>query len=394
MVQRLIWLCAAIPLTGPVMVFAHPSELRAANSGAQPVKARIAEDTRKSGGITSHQTSMTSSSTKKTNKHLHSRKRQSKRFVRLSRRILDDTLICRDEFECTGTLLDSRLNGCLAIDQHMKWVFAAGEAPPIAFTDHPFTDPEDALIESRQLAIQPLQVYWVGSALFFKPFFSSLAETVSLSVEAFAQGSDAWLFEHDWADESNSGTAFDHLFTDDTGTESSPINYRYDMDQNSAFIAGVGYIYDIADTTGMSQAFAQAGYDTPEKVGAVNLTLGYNYNAFTLTGGYIHAIEERKSLTDISANAQDNGPTAWSSQLSYSTRFLNRPTVFAVGYQKSSETPGHYLPEERYTTRASILLRNTTTLSLEYYQDNEYSGIEGIEDDDAYGITTKLGFQF
>jgi len=391
MIKRFIRLSAIVAFSGLTLALAHPSVLKAADSGPDPIKPRIAQDAdTKPKQTGDHQVPAASSPTKKKKKHAQYRKRRSKRFVRLSRRILDDTLICRDEFEFIGTILDPHLNGCLATDQNLKWAFAPDEETPIAFTEHPFAEPEDDLAGSPQLAIQPLEVYWVGSTIFFTP----LAKAVSLNVEAFSQGSEAWLLDHDWASESKSGTAFDHLFVGDTSGESAPISYRYNMDQNSAFIAGVGYIYDIADTTGMSQAFAMAGYDTSEKVGAVNLTLGYSYNAFTLTGGYIHAIENRESLAVFSASDQNNDPTAWSSQLAYSTRFLNRPTVFAVGYQKSSETLGHYLPEERYTTKASILLRGKTTLSLEYYQDREYSGVDDLGDDDAYGITTKLGFQF
>lgn len=393
MVQRLIRLPAAVVLAGLAWLFAYPSAPEAARKGTEPVQARIAE-VPNSGRATSQQGPATVSATKKGHKHLHSRKRQSKRFVRLSRRILDNTLICRDEFEFTGTLLDSRLNGCLAIDHDLKWAFAADEEPPVQFTEHPFTEPLGELIGSRQMMTQPLQVYWVGSALILKPLFTPLTKNLSLGVEAFNPGSEVWLLEQDWTHKSKGDTAFDHLFTGDTGLESAPVGYRYHMDQHSAFVAGVGYIYDISDTTGMSQAFAQAGYETPEKVGAVNLTLGYSYNDFTLTGGYIHAIEDRDSLSAIAANDEDNGPTAWSSQLAYNTRLLNRPMVFAFGYQKSSEALGHYLPEERYTTKASILLRETTTLSLEYYQDKEYSGVDSLDAGDAYGITTRLGLQF
>ncbi len=363
----------------------------AAYSGAEPMKARIAETP-----PPPHSKSRTSavlSSTKKSQKHGHHRQQRLNRFVRLSQRILEGSLICRDEFEFTGTALDPRLNGCLAIDHHLKWAFATEQEPPIEFTEHPFVDEEENEIH-QQLVIQPLGVQFVGPPLPFDPFFTPLGKKISLSGGEVTQGVDAWLFAQDWLSEQKSGNAFDHLLTGDAEAGSTPLCYRYDMDQNSAVIAGVGYIYDIGDTTGMSQAFARAGYDTAEKVGAVNLTLGYSYSDFTLTGGYIHAIEERDSLTNSSATGQENDPTAWNSQLAYRTRFLDHPAVFAVGYQKSSETLGHYLPEERYTTKASIFLRRTTTLSLEYYQDREYSGVDGLGDDDAYGITTKLGYRF
>ncbi|MDD2463547.1 MAG: LbtU family siderophore porin [Desulfobulbus sp.] len=330
--------------------------------------------------------------TKISRKHIRRKKGPFSRFVQLSRRIVDDTLICRDEFEFTGSAIDPSRNGCLASDQQLQWAFGDGEEVPVGFTEHPFTDVEDEF--GLQLVIQPIQLYLGGYTPLFKQFFTPLGRTSYLSVGEVPQGTASWLSEQNWLDGGKTGSAFEQLLATDSGLESTPFSYRYDMDRETGFIAGVGWIYDIADTTGMSQAFAQAGYDTSEKVGAVNLTLGYNFHALTLTGGYIHAIEGRDSMANFSQNGLDNDPTAWSSQLAYSTEFLSRPATFAVGYLRSSETLCHFLPEERYTTRASILLRNRTIFSLEYYQDRTYSTGNGLDDDQAYSITTKIGFQF
>ncbi|MGD9949097.1 MAG: LbtU family siderophore porin [Desulfobulbus sp.] len=373
---------------------AFPPEVKADTSPPVPIEARRAKDavtTKSAAG--SRASTISRSLTRASRKHLQHKKITSNRFIRLSRRIIENTLICRDEFEYTGTAVDPSLNGCLAIDQHLRWAFGVGEKTPIEFTEHPFVDVEDE-VGPQQLVIQPLHLYLGGYTPLFKQFFTPLGQAIYLSVGEVPQATDSWLVEQDWLDDGKIGSAFEHLFAAESGSESAPFCYRYDMAPQTALVAGMGWIYDISDTTGMSQAFAQAGYDTSEKVGAVNLIVGYSYSAFTFTGGYIHAIENRESTAFFSQTGQGNDPTAWNSRLAYSTEVLNRPAIFAVGYQKSSETLCHYLPEERYTTKASILLRDRTTLSLEYYQDREYSSGDGFEEDEAYGITTKIGFQF
>ena len=371
----------------------YPSGISADTGASVPIAARIALDAPTIPSPAAHAEVVTQPArTKKSRKHVHRKKKRINRFLRLSRRIIDDTLICRDEFEYTGTAVDPSINGCLALDQKFQWAFDAGQQPPLSLTEHPFVDADE--IGPQGLVIQPLHVYLGGYTPLFKQFFTPLGGTIYLSVGDFPQGTEAWLIEQDWLDDGKTGSALEQLFATDSGIAAAPISYRYDMDRRSALIAGVGWIYDIADTTGMSQAFAQAGYDIAQRVGAVNLTVGYSFNAFTLTGGYIHAIDDRDSLTTITPNGQQEDPSAWSSQLAYSTQFLNRPALFAVGYQKSSETLCHYLPEERYMTKASILLHNKTTLSLEYYQDREYSNGDSLDENEAYGITTRLGFQF
>ncbi|MGE4560083.1 MAG: LbtU family siderophore porin [Desulfobulbus sp.] len=371
-----------------------PLQARADNGPPAPVRAHIAQ--KKSNPpppAAGNVSKAPSTQTHKARKHIRRKKGGANNpFVRLSRRILNNTMICRDEFELSGTMADPGLNGCLAAGQDLQWAFGDGEETPIGFAEHPFVDQGEE--GETQLFIQPLHLYLGGYTPLFKQFFTPLGQAIYLSVGDLPQGTDSWLMKRDWLENGRTGPAFEYLFAADSSSDDTPLSYRYSMDRESSVIAGVGWIYDISDATGMSQAFAQAGYDSPAKMSALNLVLGYSYNAFTLTGGYIHAIEERDHLADFSQNGQEDDPTAWSSQLAYSTELLDRPATFAIGYQKSSETLSHYLPEVRYTTKASILLRDRTTLSLEYYQDKEYSSDMTLDDDEAYGITTKLGFQF
>ncbi len=243
----------------------------------------------------------------------------------------------------------------------------------------------------QQLVVQPLHIHLGKYTPLFNQFYIPMGNKHYTSVGEPPKTEQAWLKRDKKIKDSLPANGLEQLLNAEAEDAEIPICYRYSMDPSSSVIAGVGWIYDIADTTGMAETFAEMGFDTTERMGALNLILGYSFNSFTLTGGYIHAIEARDQLEEASQNGQEKDPTAWHSQLAYNTRFFNHPALIAVGYQKSSETLCQYLPEERYTTKASILLRDHTTLSFEYYQDREYASVNS---GNAYGITTKLGFHF
>ena len=173
----------------------------------------------------------------------------------------------------------------------------------------------------------------------------------------------------------------------------SPFKYSYKADTMS-LNTGITWISDLADTRGLSQTFQKAGFDsTADKVHGVNLNLGATYRSFSLTGGYIRALE-RYGATQPSFAGNDNEPGAWSSELSYATELLRKEAILTVGYQKASESLKSYLPEQRYVTRASMAIFDGTTLILEYYRDRDYSVENGGANGDGYGIATKLGFEF
>lgn len=173
-----------------------------------------------------------------------------------------------------------------------------------------------------------------------------------------------------------------------------PFAYHLGLNRQSALIAGLGWIDDVSDTTGMTPAYVQGvGNEPTGTVGAVNFILGASVDAFTLTGGYLRAVDRKNEAAGTDSSGE-NDPTAWNSELAYRTRWFDRKATLAVGYQKAADTYSRYFPEERYTTRASILLFDATTLSLEYYQDREMNSKNTLDADDTYGITTKFGFDF
>jgi hypothetical protein len=180
------------------------------------------------------------------------------------------------------------------------------------------------------------------------------------------------------------------------GGSASPFAYRYKMDKKTSVNAGVAWIKDLADTQGLAPIEEATGYGavSSEAVSAVNFTLGASYRAFTLTGGYIRAVDTKIGPADLDLIGNQTEPVSWNSELAYSTELLRKETTLAVGYQKSSASLQLYLPEERWRTKAMVALFDSATLTLEYYQDREYANKDGVLEEEGYGVTTKIGFSF
>ncbi len=208
--------------------------------------------------------------------------------------------------------------------------------------------------------------------------------------------SDA-IFDHLDSDGLQSDTDFrkfqDTLSNTDDNDSSSPFTYQYQKDTMS-LNAGVSWMSDIGDTHKIDTTFEPWGLDsTSDKISGLNFNLGANYQSFSLTGGYIRAFDSYM-LTDLSLEGNTTEPSAWIGEFAYTTKLLHKETVLALEYQKNSEALKTYLPEERYTTKASMLFLDGTVLSLEYYIDKDFSGEDGGSGDAGYGITTRVGFEF
>ncbi|MCL2790988.1 MAG: LbtU family siderophore porin [Desulfobulbus sp.] len=173
----------------------------------------------------------------------------------------------------------------------------------------------------------------------------------------------------------------------------TPWAYRYAMDSKTSLRAGMTWIHNLGDAAGMMPSLDGPRSDgsTANELPGMNLNLGASYKALALTGGYIRALDSHASA-DRSMADVGNDPVAWNSELTYSTALLNREATLAVGYQRASDALHAYLPEERYRTRASMVLFGSTILSLEYYLDRNDSATNG--EPDGYGIATKIGFGF
>jgi hypothetical protein len=307
-------------------------------------------------------------------------------FVLLGQQLLDDSLARTIAGDIEASPFDLAHFGCLFTDKRLLWVWAQLGGDRIERGEVYWAQWVDSW--QNVIEIQPLDLDAGTYDPFYGNFFSPLVPgPLRLSADDVSPSLTTSLLES--GNPSRSSAV--HADSGTGGRTESPFAYRYRMDDKSTVNAGVTWIQDIADTKGMALI---GDDDTTDSVSGVNLTLGASYRDFTLTGGYLRAIDSEVGPADLAVTNGETDPIAWNSELAYSTELLHRETTLAVGYLKSSDALQLYLPEERYKTRASMVLRDTTTFTLEYYLDKEYSTDKGMGEDEGYGITTKIGFEF
>jgi len=310
-------------------------------------------------------------------------KQKPSAFVLLGQLILNDLFVFNDFKDFGANAFDPAITERILSTRETKWAF--GHIDTNRHLDKGILagNPSKNAIE-----IKPLDLEFGRFNPFFGDFFKPLIRgRYTLSSEDMAPFSGMAGFE------------MQPLFTaEETGTDftadtsRTPFAYSYAVDKKTSVNAGVGWIPYLGDTKGFSKALEDPEAEgSPDKLSGVNLSLGASYKAFTLTGGYVRALDNRTS-TELALEGKENDLIAWNSEIAYSTELLRRETTLAVGYQKSSDALQYYLPEERYRTRASMAFSESTTFSLEYYQDKEYAAKNGEES--GYGITTRIGFDF
>lgn len=320
---------------------------------------------------------------KKANRSPNKAPLKASNFVRLTNLILDDAYALGNDSEVAGAF-DSTMVARLLATGETRWAF--GQIAPSRYLPNAYPEDDSKAIEiqSLDLAFGPFDP--LSTAIYRPPVRGHLLPDEDAAPFGGFTG---------FASEPAAGRDISVRETGNAraaGAGSSPLTYRYAVDSATSVKAGVAYVPDIDDTKGNSMLLTG-----PEDEGSsttlsgVNLSLGASYRAVTLTGGYVRALDTR-SFADLALGGKESDPIVWNSEIAYSTELLRRETTLALGYQKSSDSLYSYLPEERYKTRASMALSGSTTFSLEYYQDRDTSLKNGEED--GYGITTRIGFDF
>jgi hypothetical protein len=310
---------------------------------------------------------------------------QQSPFVSLSMSILNNSFVFSTFNDFGSNAFDPNITDRVLVTRDTRWAFGRID------TNVPYIPlSKEEKRAGNGLGIRPLSVE-LGN---WHPFFGKV--WVPGSFLGSSGGSfDAFTWMHESlasaTTQTSSPSSDDKDIDFSDGSNHAPLAYRYAVDKKTSLNAGVNWIHDLSDTTGMAQALEDPGSDSSGKASGVNVSLGARYKAVTLTGGYIRAMDPR-SPVDLALDSKTNDPVAWNSELAYSTELLRRETTLAIGYLKASDGLNAVLPEERYSTKASMALSNSTTLSLEYYQDREIAVGNGEED--GYGITTRIGFDF
>lgn len=169
--------------------------------------------------------------------------------------------------------------------------------------------------------------------------------------------------------------------------------YSYEQEDRGVN-AGVAWVNNIADSSTITDFLEDASvFSVTDQVPGLSLNLGGKYRAFSLITEYIAALDSFDAA-EIAFGANGAEPAAWNSELAYTTAILDKETVFALGYQKTWEALALELPEHRYMAATSMHIFDGTTVSLEYYIDEDYAVAEGGTDEDGYGFTTRLTYEF
>lgn len=195
------------------------------------------------------------------------------------------------------------------------------------------------------------------------------------------------------------GMLFGYSGMNETGSDDSikglgaTLTYSYEKDEFN-LNTGVSWVSNIADAGGISDVFDAAELDSISSlVDGLSIHLGASYGAFSLIGEYTTALDSFESA-ELIFGSEGAEPCAWNSELAYTTKLWTKETVFAIGYQRSREALALELPEQRLITAASMVIFNGTTLTLEYYLDEDYAVDDGGTGEDGYGFTTRLAYEF
>lgn len=188
--------------------------------------------------------------------------------------------------------------------------------------------------------------------------------------------------------------------------------YSYE-EEEKAFNAGAAWISNIADSVEMQDVVRGnigAHFDVDEgplsdEVSAIALYMNGKWGSWSAITEYVRALDSFEAWEfgygrfideEDEALGRVHGaePAAWNLEVAYTTTIKDIETVFALGYQRSWEALALELPEHRYLGTISFTIFEGTTLSFEYYYDQDYSVSDGGTDENGHGFTTRLAYEF
>jgi hypothetical protein len=163
---------------------------------------------------------------------------------------------------------------------------------------------------------------------------------------------------------------------------------QYDLDM------GVGYINDISDSDGLTDALGLNSLVDYEEISGLAAYLLLDIGPVSFIGEYVTALDQFKA-SHLAFNGVGAEPKAWNVELGYTLPIAGKDTKFAVGYQGLKEAGlALLLPETRYLATASVEIFDNTTLSLEYAFDEDYEVTDGGTGKDGHSAILQLAVEF
>ncbi len=195
------------------------------------------------------------------------------------------------------------------------------------------------------------------------------------------------------------GAAFGYNGLKETGSSGTisgfglMAGYTYENEELT-LKTGISWVNNIADSAGISDALDEKGLDTVlDQVGGLSVNILAAYGSFSFLGEYTTSLDSFAPF-EIGFDGGGAEPKAWNIEIGYTSEILRKETVFAIGYQGTDEAMELGLPESRFIGTASFVILNGTTVSFEYFHDEDYGLTDGGTDESADTFTTQLAYEF
>lgn len=190
-----------------------------------------------------------------------------------------------------------------------------------------------------------------------------------------------------------------YLFNGDTQKADSEnnidqygVNLGYTFEGTVNADIGVGYINNLADSNGITDALPDSEA-LADYIAGLNVYGVVEYQNFRFMAEYVGALDEF-AVNELAFDAQGATPNAWHVELGYTTTLGGKETTFALGYDATDEALGLELPEKRMLAAVSVSIFENTALAFEWAHSEDYAEDDGGSGEDANAVTLQLAVEF
>lgn len=177
---------------------------------------------------------------------------------------------------------------------------------------------------------------------------------------------------------------------------------------NIGYKAGLGYLYNMADVTGIATMLSDTGATTAtngvsgytHSAGAVAANAGVKVKAFDADAKYVTAVQ-KFNAADVSYDGNGAKPAAWTVDAGYSFPVLSHDSRVGLGYQGTKEASGVQVygtdsnpAKTRYLANYTVNVSKFTDLGFEIRHDVDYSVSNGGTGNSANTATARLAVKF
>ena len=176
---------------------------------------------------------------------------------------------------------------------------------------------------------------------------------------------------------------------DDDTISSFGFSLGYAMERNEYTLdLGVDWTSNVLESGALSKAIGDAG-DLVDYVHGVAAHAMAAFGPVCLIGEYVFVTGD----IEIVGGDTIKAPSAFALEAGYTFDVSCFETTLALGYQVSSDAAG-ILPKTKYLASVGVGITDNLGLALEYATTEDYSAVDGGEDDDIDTLTIQLAFEF